>query len=99
MEGQMHEPTASVPEFTEPDREPSTARLWAKFRRRWIVLQVVSWVLAWPLLTSLLLLATPRPDPLRTLAVGVMLFVVLPLWVTVIDVAAGFGITGGASGG
>lgn len=68
---------------------PSFDALWAAFRRRWVVLQAVSWLLAWPLLAALKILAHPRPDASRTL-VGVLVGLFgLTFWMTMLAAAAG----------
>lgn len=75
--------------------DPSFEELWAGFRRRWVVLQAVSWLLAWPLLAALKILAHPRPDASRTL-VGVLVGLFgLTFWMTVLASAAGMNVGAG----
>lgn len=64
-----------------PDRRPpANPSLWDRIRRLPLWLQVVLWVLAWPLLGAAALLAPARRSPGRLVAAVVLLAAVSPAW-------------------
>lgn len=68
---------------------PSLDAIWAAFRGRWVVLQAVSWLLAWPLLAALKILARPDPDASRVMVGSLVGLVGLTAWMTFLTAAAG----------